>query len=123
MTANLNGTYKNPVTGETLIITDADNHKGTFSGTLFGQINDAPFQVEIFSGGYHFFNNVGPSTSISLTAWQRSTSTLPEMRETWLGTTDANNFQQLDMMGVRSILRNAQGDNILSPLTGPFIRE
>lgn len=123
MTAPLNGTYKNPTTEETLVITHADASTGTFAGTLSGYIDGTLVQLTITSGGYHVFNNVGSATNISLTAWQRSTDSQLEVRENWVGTADASNFQQLEMIGIRLILKNVQGDRILSRLNGSFISE
>jgi hypothetical protein len=121
MAANLNGTYENPLTGETLVITNSDDSKGTFSGALSERVNGQEIKLNV-SGGYHFFNSVGNPTSISFTALRPSTATEPELREVWSGTSDASNYNQIQMMGVRSILKNAQGDKDLYAFTGPFIR-
>lgn len=120
--ASLDGTYQNPITGETLIISNSNDSNGTFSGTLSGQVDGLDFQADI-SGGYHFFNSVGEHTSISFTAIQASTNTQPELREVWAGTSVAHAYSQLEMMGVRSILKNNEGERVLYAFCGPFNRK
>jgi hypothetical protein len=122
MAANLTGTYKNPSTGETLVITEYYDGNGTFSGTFSGRADGMEFNLKV-NGTYHFFNSVGNPTSISFSVQQPSTDTSPELREAWVGTTDASNYRQFQMMGVRSLLKNASGESTLYALSGPFIRQ
>jgi hypothetical protein len=122
MAANLKGTYKNASTRETLIITEYSDENGTFSGTFSGQAEGLEFNLKA-TGGYHFFNSVGNPTSISFSVQQPSTDKSPELREAWVGTTDASSYSQFQVMGVRSLLKNAQGESTLYAFSGPFIRQ
>jgi hypothetical protein len=127
--ASLNGTYENPTTKETLVITDANDHHGTFSGTLSGRTDDLvdgqEFTLKV-NGTYHFFANTGPYTTLSFNVWQYSNPDqpeLPELREVWVGFTTRPDYRYLVMKGGRLVLKNAQGRRSLDALDGNFERK
>jgi hypothetical protein len=124
--SRLNGTYENPTTGETLVITNADDHHGTFSGTLSGKVDDQEFTLKV-NGTYHFFANTGNYTTLSFNVWQHSTPpselpALPELRESWVGFTIRPDYRYLVMKGARFVLNNDRGGRSLDELNGNFDR-
>jgi hypothetical protein len=106
--SNINGTYKNDNSGSTLVISNADDSNGSFSGTL----TDANVDYSV-SGHYHFKNSGGPSTIIAISAFNDGIA-----YEAWVLFSQDMTFQKLQSMGARGNF-----DGTVVGLGGTFIKQ
>ena len=114
---SLIGTYKNDNTGETLQITSADDSNGSLSGTLQTTVDGKSYNLNV-TGHYHYFNNTGSATNITLYA----TISGAAVYEAWSGVGDSSSgYSQLRMMGARSTMESNDSTDAIG-LGGTFNR-